>query len=298
MIKDTLVFCSLNGVDCIENAWLSDYLTFRVGGPCRAMVFPDTVDKLLSVLKFIKEKDYKHYVIGRGSNLISPDSGYDGIIINTCNLDSISIVGDTVNSLAGTPLLKLCRFALDNSLSGLECLYGIPGTVGGAVFMNAGAYGGEIKDAIVSATYIDNNFNIVTLSADELDLSYRHSFFSDKDYVIASASFALIKSDKASIKEKMDTLMGKRKDKQPLEYPSAGSTFKRPTGYFAGALIEENGLKGYAVGGAQVSEKHAGFVINKGGATCDDILRVIEHCIDTVYKATGITLETEVKMII
>ena len=297
MIKQLIDFCSCKEITYIENAPIFEYLTFRVGGPCNAMLFPDTVKKTVFVLKFLKDNGIRHYVIGKGSNLIAPDSGYDGIIINTCNLDGISHDGEILTCLAGTSLMKACRFALDNSLSGLECEYGIPGTVGGAVYMNAGAYGGEIKDIIVSASHIDDTGEIITIPADKLDLSYRHSFYSDKEYLIVSAVFKLEKGDKTAIKEKMDTLLNKRKDKQPLEFPSAGSTFKRPTGYFAGALIEENGLKGYSIGGAQVSEKHAGFVINKGGATCDDILKVIEHCRETVFKATGITLETEVKMI-
>lgn len=297
MIKQLIDFCSCKKITYIENAPISEYLTFRVGGPCNAMLFPDTVKKTVSVLKFLKDNGIRHYIIGKGSNLIAPDSGYNGIIINTCNLDGISHDGENLTCLAGTSLMKVCRFALDNSLSGLECEYGIPGTVGGAVYMNAGAYGGEIKDIIFSASHIDDTGEIITLPADKLDLSYRHSFYSDKEYLIVSAVFKLEKGDKTAIKEKMDTLLNKRKDKQPLEFPSAGSTFKRPTGYFAGALIEENGLKGYSVGGAQVSEKHAGFVINKGGATCDDILKVIEHCRETVFKTTGITLETEVKMI-
>ncbi len=297
MIKLLSQFFTENEISCIENAPISEFLTFRVGGPCKAMVFPDTIGKIRIIVEFLRNNNLKYFVIGRGSNLIAPDSGYDGVIINTCNLESISIDDNILTCAAGTPLIKACRFALENSLSGFECLYGIPGTVGGAVYMNAGAYGGEIKDTIISASHIDENGDIVTIPSDKLDLSYRHSIYSDKDYLIVSASFKLVKGDRVEIKDKMETLMGKRKDKQPLEFPSAGSTFKRPTGYFAGALIEENGLKGYTVGGAQVSEKHAGFVINKGNATCDDILKVIEHCRETVFKATGVTLETEVRMI-
>lgn len=297
MIDRIKKFCSGRGIACIENAMLLDYLTFRVGGPCKAMLFPDSIEKISDLLRFFRENGCKYYIIGKGSNLIAPDEGYEGFIINTSNLEGIELESETLTCLAGTPLIKVCRFALDNSLTGLECEYGIPGSVGGAVYMNAGAYGGEIKDIIISSTHIVDSENLITLPAESLCLSYRSSFYSEKDYTIVSAVFKLARGEKSLIKDKMDTLMAKRRDKQPLEFPSAGSTFKRPEGYFAGALIEENGLKGYTVGGAQVSEKHAGFVINRGGATCDDILRVIDHCRETVFKATGITLETEVKMI-
>ncbi|MBR4452020.1 MAG: UDP-N-acetylmuramate dehydrogenase, partial [Clostridia bacterium] len=198
---------------------------------------------------------------------------------------------------SGISLMKVCRAALDNSLSGLECEYGIPGSVGGAVFMNAGAYGGEIRDIVSSVTHITHGGKIETLLSDKLDFGYRHSFYSDNDCFIISAEFKLSEGNFSEIKAKMDDLLSRRKEKQPLDLPSAGSTFKRPEGYYAGALIEECDLKGYTIGGAQVSEKHAGFIVNKSNATCADICNLIEHCRETVYEQTGIMLEPEVRFI-
>ena len=188
-------------------------------------------------------------------------------------------------------------FALENSLSGLEFAYGIPGTLGGAVYMNAGAYGGEMKDVLFSCTHVDNIGNVASFKKDELDLCYRHSVYADNGYTIISAVLKLKKADKTEIKDAMDDKLRRRKEKQPLEYPSAGSTFKRPEGYFAGALIEQSGLKGYTVGGAQVSEKHAGFVINRGGATATDIINIIDDIKKKVYEDSGVHLEPEVKII-
>ena len=187
--------------------------------------------------------------------------------------------------------------ALDNSLSGLEFAFGIPGNLGGAVYMNAGAYGGEMKDVLYSCTHIDSDGNIGTLTKDQLDLGYRRSAYTDNGYTIISATLKLQKGDKTEIKEAMNDKLRRRKEKQPLEFPSAGSTFKRPEGYFAGALIEDCNLKGYTIGGAQVSEKHAGFVINRGGATSTDILNLIKHIQNTVFEKHGVKLETEVKII-
>ena len=199
---------------------------------------------------------------------------------------------------AGVSLARLCIFALDNSLSGLEFAYGIPGTVGGAVYMNAGAYGGEIKDVLKCVTHITLELITEQKSVGELSLSYRHSFYSDNDgYFILNAQFELQKDDPKLIKERMDDFLSRRKSKQPIEYPSAGSTFKRPDGYFAGKLIEDCGLKGYRIGGAMVSEKHAGFVINYDNATTEDILNLITYIQKTVKEKTGITLETEVKIL-
>lgn len=200
---------------------------------------------------------------------------------------------DTIRCFAGVPLVKLCGFALDNGLGGLEFAYGIPGSVGGAVYMNAGAYGGEMKDVLASVTALDINGNIHEYSADELEMSYRHSRFTDSGEVILSAEFRLQKADKNSIKARMSELMEKRRSKQPLEFPSAGSTFKRPEGAYAAQLIEECGLKGFTVGNAQVSEKHSGFVINRGGASFDDVMAVIAEVKRTVAEKTGYRLECE-----
>jgi UDP-N-acetylmuramate dehydrogenase len=197
---------------------------------------------------------------------------------------------------AGASLTKVCRFALENELSGLEFAYGIPGSCGGAAFMNAGAYGGEMRDVLYKCEHIDSNGNLGALQGDELELSYRHSAYYNNNCIVTGLYFKLDNGDKDEIKSKMTDLIGRRKEKQPIEYPSAGSTFKRPEGYFAGALIQECGLKGATVGGAQVSEKHAGFVINIGGATCNDVLELCKKVSDTVYKEKGVKLEMEIRV--
>jgi UDP-N-acetylmuramate dehydrogenase len=297
-MTDFVNFCIKLQCNYIENALLKDYTTFRVGGPCSVMVFPDSETKIAELLKYINDNNLKFYIIGRGSNLLFGDDGFDGVIINTAKFDYIEIDNNIISCSSGTSLAKLCKLALENSLTGLEFAYGIPGSVGGAVYMNAGAYGGEIKDVISECRFIDKNGIIRQYSKDDLNLSYRHSVFSNNDDLfILSASFKLSAGTKSDIQDKMNELIGKRKDKQPLEYPSAGSTFKRPEGHFAGALIEESGLKGYYIGGAMVSEKHAGFIINKNGASSADILNLIHYCQEKVYSAKGVKLETEVKII-
>ncbi len=277
---------------------LRDYTSFKIGGNADVIAFPDTAEKLISVKEYAKANGISVLVIGKGSNLLVSDSGFRGVVINTCKMDEIELVDETtISCQCGASLSRLCRFALENSLTGLEFAFGIPGTAGGAAYMNAGAYGGEMKDVLVSCGHISPDGKISSFSGDDLDLSYRHSIYSDSDYIILSLILRLQKGDKAEIKAKMDDLMSRRKDKQPLEFPSAGSTFKRPEGHFAGALIEQCGLKGYRSGGAQVSEKHAGFVVNVGGATASDVMNVINHCKKTVFDHTGVELEPEVKII-
>ena len=291
-------FCNDNSILFKKNVLLKNHTTFKVGGPCKIMFFPDSTEKLLKIGKYVIENGYDYFVIGNGSNLLISDKGINKVVINTSEINEISLSDDnTVIASAGVSLIKLCKCAYDNSLSGMEFAYGIPGTVGGAVFMNAGAYGGEIKDVITEVTHLNDKGEIETLSSDKLDLSYRHSYYSDKNYIVLKIKFTLLPGNKTDIKQKMDELMSRRKSKQPLEYPSAGSTFKRPEGYYAGALIEECGLKGYSSNGACVSEKHAGFVINKNNATAEDILNVINHCRKTVFDKKGIMLEPEVKIL-
>ena len=238
-------------------------------------------------------------MIGNGSNLLVTDNGIDNVVIKIgSKMSKIELIDDTtIFCEAGASLKSLCMFALENSLSGLEFAYGIPGTLGGAVYMNAGAYGGEMKDVLFSCKHIDADGNIGELSQDELDLRYRGSVYTDNGFTIVSAIMKLKKAEMTDIKAAMDDKLQRRKDKQPLEYPSAGSTFKRPEGYFAGALIEESGLKGYTVGGAQVSEKHAGFVINKNKATATDVITLIKDVQKIVFEKHGVMLETEVKII-
>lgn len=282
-----------------ENVPMSKYTSFKTGGNADLLIIPASVDSLSQIIKKCKALNIKPFVMGNGSNLLVTDSGYKGVMIKIgSNLSSMKMLDEnTIECESGVMMKALCNFAFDNSLSGLEFAFGIPGNLGGAVYMNAGAYGGEMKDVLYSCTHIDSDGNIGTLTKDQLDLGYRRSAYTDNGYTIISATLKLQKGDKTEIKEAMNDKLRRRKEKQPLEFPSAGSTFKRPEGYFAGALIEDCQLKGYTIGGAQVSEKHAGFVINRGGATSTDILNLIKHIQDTVFEKHGVKLETEVKII-
>ena len=299
MFKDISDYARSLGAEIIENADLSQFTSFRTGGKASLMLFPHNVDSLIKILAKCRELSVKYFILGNGSNIIAPDVGYDGVIIRfDKDFANMEMVDDsTIFCQAGAPLKSLCMFALDNSLSGLEFAFGIPGTLGGAVFMNAGAYGGEMKDVLFRVTHVDTDLNTGFYEDDELNLGYRHSVYSDNGYVITGAYLRMKKEDPEIIRQKMNENMQKRKDKQPLEYPSAGSTFKRPEGYFAGALIEQSGLKGKSVGGAQVSEKHAGFIINKNNATSEDILNLIDYVKDTVFKDSGVMLEPEVRIL-
>lgn len=296
-MNSIISLCS--GTDCEykENVSLSDYTSFKVGGLCKLMCFPDSEEKLIKLINHVRKEKIPFFVIGKGSNLLADDSGYDGIIINTCLFDAITVSDNIIKCSAGASLMKVCRAALENSLSGLEFAFGIPGSVGGAVFMNAGAYGGEMKNVISQVRYLSGDGNVRHYKPDELDFGYRHSVFSHSDDIIISAELTLTVSSYDKIKAEMDDLLTRRKEKQPLEFPSAGSTFKRPEGYYAGALIEECGLKGKRIGGAQVSEKHAGFIINRDNATAADIKNLIEFCRETVLKEKNVYLETEVRYI-
>ena len=292
---------SLESDSCeiLVNSPMSRHTSFKVGGNADIVALPKNVDSLARILKSTHDNNIPVTVMGNGSNLLVKDEGIRGIVIKTTGMDpEIDVDDEIIRCSAGTSLTKLCVTALENGLTGLEFAYGIPGTVGGAVFMNAGAYGGEIKDVLTSVQHINPDFILETADAENLNLEYRKSFYSEHpDYIIATAEFKLQKGDKADIKAKMDDLIGRRKDKQPLEFPSAGSTFKRPEGYFAGALIEQCGLKGYRIGGAEVSEKHAGFIINRDSGTASDIINLIEYVRETVKNNTGVTLEPEVKII-
>ncbi len=281
------------------NAPMSEYTSFKTGGKADIVLLPSNESELRRMLMFCGDNDIKPFVFGNGSNLLVSDDGIRGVSIRLAsNFEAVKLVDETtVFCTAGTKLATLCKFALDNSLSGLEFAYGIPGTAGGAAYMNAGAYGGEMRDVLFACTHIDYCGNPGRLMGEQLCLGYRESAYTDKYFVITGLTLKLKKGDKAEIQAKMQELLGKRKDKQPLEYPSAGSFFKRPEGYFAGALIEQCGLKGFSVGGAQVSEKHAGFVINKGGATTADIMELARIVSERVEKETGVKLEREVKYI-
>ena len=278
---------------------MSKYTTFRIGGNASVMLTPTTDEQLASIIKKCKEDNIKPFIIGNGSNMLISDKGLDTVVINMCRtVPKIELVnGDTVVCDAGATTSKVCNFALENGLTGLEFAFGIPGSAGGAAYMNAGAYGGEMKDVLVECRHIDSDGNFGSLKGEELGLAYRTSAYEHNGYIITTLVMKLSKGNKDEIRAKMQELLQRRKDKQPLEYPSAGSTFKRPEGYFAGALIEECGLKGYSVGGAQVSEKHAGFVINKGDASAKDVLDLIKYIQDKVLSEKGVMLEPEVRLI-
>ncbi len=285
-------------IEFTENEPMANRTTFKIGGAARLTVFPKSEEEISLTVKKCRELGVRYVVVGNGSNLLVADEGIDAcVILLGKNFEEIKLIDDTtVFASAGTLLIKVCTFALEHGLTGLEFAYGIPGSCGGAAFMNAGAYGGEMKDVLYRCDHIDKNGNRGALSGEELKLSYRRSAYYDNGCIVTGLYLKLKKGNKDEIKAKMQELMQRRRDKQPLEYPSAGSTFKRPEGYFAGALIEECGLKGASVGGAQVSEKHAGFVINTGGASCSDVLELCKRVSDTVYKEKGVKLEMEIRV--
>lgn len=276
---------------------MSRHTTFKIGGVADFFATP-SLTQLPVVLEIAKEFNIPVTVIGNGSNLLVGDKGIRGLVVEIGRaVESIEIENNTMTVGAGTMLSKAANAAADAGLSGMEFASGIPGSVGGAVVMNAGAYGGEIKDIIISADVVTASGDIKTLTRDELDLSYRHSCIPENGYIVVKAVFELSPRRSEEIRTAMAELRDKRIEKQPLEYPSAGSTFKRPEGYFAGKLIQDAGLRGYTVGGACVSEKHCGFVVNKGGATAADVLQLIEDVKSKVFKLSGVELEPEVKMI-
>lgn len=288
-----------SGCKVIENEPLSNYTTFKIGGKASAVIFVNTVKVLSELLKACTEKNVSNFILGNGSNLLISDDGYVGIVFKLDgDFKKISLLEEnTIYCGAGVSLAKLCKFALDHNLSGLEFAWGIPGTAGGAAFMNAGAYGGEMRNVLVSASYVTPDGEQGKYAAEEMDLSYRHSIFAENGYIISGIIVRLEADNHDNIRERMDDYMSRRRNKQPLEYPSAGSVFKRPVGYFAGGLIEQCNLKGVQIGGAQVSIKHAGFIVNKGGATCKDVCDLVEHIQKTVLEQTGVNLECEIKCI-
>lgn len=279
------------------DAKLSEYIHFRVGGPADILLVPQTKEQVIKSVNVCKTNNIPFYVIGNGSNLLVKDGGFRGVVIKLIDLVDIKVEGNLVTAECGALLKAVSDKALENSLTGFEFASGIPGSVGGAVFMNAGAYNGEIADVIKSADVLDNEGDIITLTKEELGLGYRTSNVMKKGFIVLSATFELKNGCVNNIKEVVDDLTNRRESRQPLEYPSAGSTFKRPEGYFAGKLIQDAGLKGATIGGAAVSEKHSGFVINKGGATAKDILDLIMHVQDEVEKQFGVELHPEVRII-
>lgn len=293
-LSELTALCEKLGCKIIPECPLKEYVTFRLGGSCRALISVNSAVSAVELLKYLKAGGIKYGVLGRGSNVLPADEGFDGVIlIFGSDFSNITMEGTTIKCQAGTLLASACVHAQQRGLTGMENLFGIPGTVGGALYMNAGAYGSEMKDVVVSAQYIDENCNICDISIEDMELSYRHSFFSDRDCIITSVTMKLTEGDPDAVKAAMTECMGKRSSKQPLEYPSAGSTFKRPEGSYASKLIDQCGLKGMSRGGAQVSKKHAGFVINTGDATCSDVLELCSDIIKIVKEKTGYTLELE-----
>lgn len=277
-----------------EDEPLSRHTSFKTGGNATFLVMPETADQISELLKSLK--DVRHMIIGNGSNLLFPDDGYDGVVIALGhNFSKITVEGETITAQSGALLSKIANVAADNGLGGFEFASGIPGSLGGAVYMNAGAYGREIKDVVVSSLCVDKNGTLLTV--EDHKFSYRHSLLSDTELVVLSSTMKLYTRDIKEIRAEMNELNKRRRDKQPLEFPSAGSTFKRPDGHFAGKLIQDAGLMGYKIGGAMVSDKHAGFVINYDNATTADILNLIGHIQKTVYQKFGVKLEPEVKII-
>ena len=280
-----------------ENEPLKNHSSFRIGGPADVMFLPKTPEELAGLYKHLLQEEVRHFVMGNGSNLLFADEGYRGAVIKTSGLNDVSLVGEnTLRAQCGALLSQTAVFARKNALAGMEFAHGIPGSVGGAVVMNAGAYGGEIKDVAVKTLYLDAAGELREAVDEEHDFSYRHSRFQPGEIVL-SCDFLLQPGDENEIQAKMSELAAKRKASQPLDLPSAGSTFKRPAGGYAAALIDQAGLKGLTVGGAQVSSKHAGFVVNIGGASCADVLALMEKIKEAVLAASGIELEPEVRIV-
>ena len=279
-----------------ENEPMRRHTTFRIGGKTRLYLQVQSFEALSQTLRILKKEAVPFLVLGLGSNVLFSDDGFEGAVIRLSGeFKEIRREGDCLIAGAGASLRSLCETARDEGLSGLEFAFGIPGSVGGAVYMNAGAYGGEIRDAAVCAFHTDYDGNIGVYTGEELAFGYRISVYSGKKLIITGAKFALIPGDRDEIARRMEEILERRRSKQPLEFPSAGSVFKRPEGYYAGALIEGAGLKGAAVGAAQVSEKHAGFIINRGGATCADVFALIGKIQKTVLEKDGVLLEPEIR---
>ena len=284
----------------VEEEPMSRHTSFRIGGPARRMAFPTTGAQMVLLMSFAAECGARPLVIGKGTNLLCPDEGLDRLVVETSGLSRLEMgtEPDTVLAEAGVSLARLADFACKAGLTGLEFAHGIPGSVGGGVCMNAGAYGGEMKQVVSGVSVLFPEEGVKFLSGEEMDFGYRHSLLTDHpEAVVLHALFRLTPGDPETIREQMRDLASRRKASQPLEWPSAGSTFKRPEGYFAGTLIDQCGLKGLTVGGAQVSEKHAGFVINRGGATCADVEALIRQIQERVQEQAGVRLEPEVKIL-
>ncbi|MBQ2863640.1 MAG: UDP-N-acetylmuramate dehydrogenase [Clostridia bacterium] len=286
-------------IEYIRECPMSSVSTFKIGGPCAVCVFCANTKEIVFACECARAMGHMPKILGRGSNILCSDEGYDGVVIVTDNADKIRVIDDIIECECGVSLTACANEAYEAGLCGAEFMYGIPGSIGGAVYMNAGAYGGEMSDVIVRAECLDaKSGKLFVLCPEEMDFSYRHSLFmSHSEYVVLSVMIRLKQGNRDEIHEKMRDFITRRRDKQPLEYPSAGSVFKRCEGHFTAQLIDEAGLKGLTVGGAQVSEKHAGFIINRGGATAADVLELIDKIKEEIYKRHGLTIECEVEYI-
>ncbi len=278
------------------NEPMKKHTTMKVGGPCDCMVEPSSIEEIQKVLEYVKENNIKYYIIGNGSNLLVKDEGVHALIIKIANkFSGFEVNGEYIKAYSGCSVPKLSQIAKENSLSGLEFACGIPGSVGGGIRMNAGAYGSEMVNVVEKVGFLDENGNLKEIDGKDAHFTYRHSMFVDNpQYVVVYAIYKLVKGNKEEISKIMEENMNSRKQKQPIEYPNFGSVFKRPEGYFVGKLVDDCGLKGYKIGGAQVSTKHSGFMINIGDATCKDVLDLIEYVKEKVYEKFNVKLQEEV----
>lgn len=293
------MFCELLGRDhVLTDEPMKQHTTFKIGGPADYFLVPETGEEVGEIIKICRKTDTPYFILGNGSNLLVGDGGYRGAVIQVYrNMSAVTVEGTTITAQAGALLSAVAAAAKNASLTGFEFAGGIPGTVGGAAVMNAGAYGGEMKDVLVEVTVMDAEGKIFAISAEKLELGYRTSVIKKAGYIVLEAKIRLKEGDQEAIRERMKELTIQRTTKQPLEYPSAGSTFKRPEGYFAGKLVMDSGLRGYQVGGARISEKHCGFVINAGDATAKDVRTLMDNVRNIVYEKYGVTLEPEVKFL-
>lgn len=299
-VREFVTRLQLAGVPLKQGELMCRHTSFQIGGPVEVMVFPEGREQMMETIRLAREFQIVPMVMGAGSNMLAPDEGLDTVMIQTkTNMTRMELLeGNRIKAQCGVTLAKMAVFAMENGLTGLEFAHGIPGTLGGGIYMNAGAYGGEMVQVLESVTVLERDGTVrEDIPVAELGLSYRHSRFMEEDSIILYAIVKLTPGDKEAIKARMTELMGKRKASQPLEYPSAGSTFKRPKTGYAAALIDEAGLKGLTVGGAQVSEKHAGFVINRGRATCKDVVELMAQIQEKVKANSGVELEAEVRVL-
>ncbi len=280
------------------NEPMSQHTTFRIGGDADCFLQIENVEQLKKIQRYLQQLEIPYFVLGNGSNLLVGDEGYAGVILEIADkMKEVKVMGNLIVAQAGAPMSKIARIACENGLTGFEFAAGIPGTIGGGVVMNAGAYGGELKQVVTLVRVVDKEGNLLELDNETMEFGYRTSAIKHQPFTVAEVHIQLQEGEPEQIKARMDELAVKRREKQPLEYPSAGSTFKRPEGYFAGELIMKAGLRGYQVGGAQVSEKHCGFVINKGNATAADVKQLIAHVQETVKACYGVELEPEIIML-